>query len=260
MNKQKYLIAANWKQNGDMKSATKLINDIVKLYKKNQPKCDVLILPPAIYLSTILSRINYYKIPLKKISLGIQNISPFIEGAFTGELSANMSKDFKCSYALIGHSERRHVFFEDDKTIASKTRLSLESNMITILCVGETITEYNKNLTKKVIFRQLKSALSKSLELFKSDHSKVIIAYEPVWAIGTGKSASLDDIVNIHAYIYKILNKLLGTDHHMIKILYGGSVNNNNASSILKLPNVNGALVGGASLNSKKFIDICSSI
>ena len=101
---------------------------------------------------------------------------------------------------------------------------------------------------------------SNSLELFKSDHSKVIIAYEPVWAIGTGKSASLDDIVNIHAYIYKTLNKLLGTDHHMIKILYGGSVNNNNASSILKLPNVNGALVGGASLNSKKFIDICSSI
>ena len=260
MNNQKYLIAANWKQNGDSKSLIKLINDFIKLYKKIKPKCDILILPPSIYLNVILNRLNYHKISCKKISLGSQNISSFENGAYTGELSVDMTKDYNCTYALIGHSERRHVFQEDEKTIAKKTQLSLESNMNTILCVGETITEYNKKLTKKVILRQLKSALIKSLVLLKSDHSKIIIAYEPVWAIGTGKTASLDNISDVHSYIRNTLNKILGIKTNNIKILYGGSVNNLNASSILSLSNVNGALVGGASLNSKKFIDICSSI
>ena len=260
MNKQKYLIAANWNQNGDLKSSTQLINDFIKLYQKIKPKSDILILPPSIYLNMILNRLNHYKVSRKKISLGIQNISPFLEGAYTGELSINMAKDFKCSYTLIGHSERRHIFFEDDKIIAKKARLSLESNIRTILCVGETITEYNKKMTKKVILRQLISALSKSRDLFKSDHNKVIIAYEPVWAIGTGKTASLEDIADVHSYIRIILNRILGTKKNTIKILYGGSVNSENASSILILPDVNGALVGGASLNPKKFIDICSAI
>jgi triosephosphate isomerase len=260
MNNQKYLIAANWKQNGDSKSLIKLINDFIKLYKKIKPKCDILILPPSIYLNVILNRLNHHKISRKKISLGSQNISSFENGAYTGELSVDMTKDYNCTYALIGHSERRHVFQEDEKTIAKKTQLSLESNMNTILCVGETIAEYNKKLTKKVILRQLKSALIKSLVLLKSDHSKIIIAYEPVWAIGTGKTASLDNISDVHSYIRNTLNKILGIKTNNIKILYGGSVNNLNASSILSLSNVNGALVGGASLNSKKFIDICSSI
>ena len=260
MNNQKYLIAANWKQNGDSKSLIKLINSFVRLYKKIKPKCDILILPPSIYLGAILNRLNHHKVSRKKISLGSQNISSFENGAYTGELSVDMTKDYNCTYALIGHSERRHVFQEDEKTIAKKTQLSLESNMNTILCVGETITEHNKKLTKKVILRQLKSALIKSLVLLKSDHSKIIIAYEPVWAIGTGKTASLDNISDVHSYIRNSLNKILETKTNNIKILYGGSVNDLNASSILGLSNVNGALVGGASLNSKKFIDICSSI
>ena len=260
MNNQKYLIAANWKQNGDSKSLIKLINDFIKLYKKIKPGCEILILPPSIYLNAISNRLSHHKISRKKISLGSQNISSFENGAYTGELSVDMTKDYNCTYALIGHSERRHVFQEDEKTIAKKIQLSLTSNMNTILCVGETITEYNKKLTKRVILRQLKSALTKSLVLLKSDHSKVIIAYEPVWAIGTGKTASLDNISDVHSYIRNVLNKILGTKTNSIKILYGGSVNNMNASSILGLSNVNGALVGGASLNSKKFIDICSSI
>jgi triosephosphate isomerase len=260
MNNQKYLIAGNWKQNGDSKSLIKLVNDFIKLYKKIKPECDILILPPSIYLNVILNRLNHHKISRKKISLGSQNISSFQNGAYTGELSVDMTKDYNCTYALIGHSERRHVFQEDEKTIAKKTQLSLESNMNTILCVGETITEHNKKLTKKVILRQLKSALIKSLVLLKSDHSKIIIAYEPVWAIGTGKTAGLDDISDVHSYIRNSLNKILGIKTNNIKILYGGSVNDLNASSILGLSNVNGALVGGASLNSKKFIDICSSI
>ncbi len=260
MIQQKYLIAANWKQNGDLKSSTRLVNNLIRLYKTTKPKCDILILPPAIYLNAILNRLNFYKVPRKKISLGVQNISAFSDGAYTGELSIDMIKDYKCTYTLIGHSERRHIFLEDDKTIFNKTKLSLQSNMKTILCVGETGVEYNKKLTKKVISRQLKSALLRSVNLFKSKQNKIIIAYEPVWAIGSGKTASLNDIVDVHSYIRDILNKILGTKTNSVKILYGGSVNDTNAASILNLPNVNGALIGGASLNSKKFIDICSSI
>ena len=260
MNNQKYLIAANWKQNGDAKTLIRLINDFIRLHKKVKPVCDILILPPAIYLETILNRLKHHKISRKRISLGAQNISSYENGAYTGELSVDMTKDYNCNYALVGHSERRHVFNEDDKIISKKVRLSIESGMQTILCVGETIVEYDKKLTKKVILRQLKSALVKSVDLFKSNHSKIIIAYEPVWAIGTGKTASLDDIRDIHSYIHNSLSKILGIKTNSIKILYGGSVNDLNASLILSLPNVNGALVGGASLNSKKFIDICSSI
>ena len=260
MNNQKYLIAANWKQNGDAKSLIRLINNFIRLYKKAKPTCDILILPPAIYLETILNRLKHHKVSRKKISLGAQNISPYQNGAYTGELSVDMTKDYNCNYTLVGHSERRHVFNEDEKIISKKVRLSIESGMQTILCVGETMAEYNSKSTKKVILRQLKSALAKSANLIKSDHNKIIIAYEPVWAIGTGKTASLDDIRDVHGYIHNSLSKILGTKTNSIKILYGGSVNNLNAASILVLSNVNGALVGGASLNSKKFIDICSSI
>ena len=259
MNNQKYLIAANWKQNGDAKSLIRLINNFIRLYKKAKPTCDILILPPAIYLETILNRLKHHKVSRKKISLGAQNISPYQNGAYTGELSVDMTKDYNCNYTLVGHSERRHVFNEDEKIISKKVRLSIESGMQTILCVGETMAEYNSKSTKKVILRQLKSALVKSANLIKSDHNKIIIAYEPVWAIGTGKTASLDDIRDVHGYIHNSLSKILGTKTNSIKILYGGSVNNLNAASILVLSNVNGALVGGASLNSKKFIDICSS-
>ncbi len=260
MKKQKYLIAANWKQNGDLKSLTKLVNDIIKLNKKPNPNCEILLLPPSIYLNMVHDRYKHYNVSQKKMSLGIQNISPFMNGAYTGEVSISMIKDYKCSYALIGHSERRHIFLEDNKVIERKIKLSLESNINTILCVGETLAEYNKKLTKKVISIQLRSALSKSVDLFKSNHDKIVIAYEPVWAIGTGKTATLCDIADVHEHIKKVLSKMLRSKNNTIKILYGGSVNEGNAKSILNLSDVNGALVGGASLNSKKLIDICSSI
>ena len=206
MNNQKYLIAANWKQNGDAKSLIRLINNFIRLYKKAKPTCDILILPPAIYLETILNRLKHHKVSRKKISLGAQNISPYQNGAYTGELSVDMTKDYNCNYTLVGHSERRHVFNEDEKIISKKVRLSIESGMQTILCVGETMAEYNSKSTKKVILRQLKSALVKSANLIKSDHNKIIVAYEPVWAIGTGKTASLDDIRDVHGYIHNSLS------------------------------------------------------
>jgi len=249
----KYLIVANWKQNGSKKILENLTKSFLKARKI---KNSVVLLPPSIYLSSISSIIGKDK----KFSVGIQNISPHKEGAFTGEISASMIKDFGARYILIGHSERRHIFQESNNEISNKLILSMENKFSTILCVGETIIERNKKITKKVIANQLKTALFKSKQLIKQNSSKLIIAYEPVWAIGTGKTAQIKDIEDVHAYIRLSLSRIIGPKHKSIKILYGGSVNNKNASTILSLDDVDGALVGGASLNSKKFIEICSSI
>ena len=261
MNNQKYLIAANWKQNGDSKSLIKLINDFIKLYKKIKPQCDILILPPSIYLNTILNRLNHHKVSRKKISLGSQNISSFENGAYTGELSVDMTKDYNCTYALIGHSERRHVFQEDEKTIAKKTQLSLESNMNTILCVGETITEYNKKLTKKVILRQLRSALIKSVALLKSNHNKIIIAYEPVWAIGTGENAFPEQVEEANKIIRSWIGNFYGGERaDKVPILYGGSVNPENTEELIRTDGTDGFLIGGASLDMESFCSIVQQV
>lgn len=249
----KYLIIANWKQNG----SKKVLEHLTKSFLKSRKiKNSVILLPPSIYLSSISSVIGKNK----KISVGIQNISSYKDGAFTGEISVSMIKDFGVRYVLIGHSERRHIFQESNNEISDKVILSMENKFHTILCVGETLLERNKKITKKVIANQLKSALFKSRQLIKQNSSKLIIAYEPVWAIGTGKTAQIEDIKDVHAYIRLSLSRIIGPKHKSIKILYGGSVNDQNASTILSLDDVDGALVGGASLNSKKFIEICSTI
>ena len=249
----KYLIIANWKQNG----SKKVLENLTKSFlKSSKIKNSVILLPPSIYLSSISSVIGKNK----KISVGIQNISSYKDGAFTGEISASMIKDFGVRYVLIGHSERRHIFQESNNEISNKVILSIENKFYTILCVGETLLERNKKITKKVIANQLKTALFKSRQLIKQNSSKLIIAYEPVWAIGSGKTAQIEDIKDVHAYIRLSLSRIIGPEHKSIKILYGGSVNDENASTILSLDDVDGALVGGASLNSKKFIEICSTI
>ena len=198
----------------------------------------------------ILSRLRYHRISLRKISLGVQNISPFLNGAYTGEQSVDMIKDYKCSFTLIGHSERRHILLEDEDMIMSKVKLSLQANLNTILCVGETLKEYNQKLTKKVISWQLRSALSKSTHLFNSDLSKVIIAYEPVWSIGTGVIPQEAALIQAISFIKSRFVKKYP------KILYGGSVNTNNVSILKKIASIDGFLIGGASQNPKKFIDI----
>tara|TARA_B100000965_G_scaffold406682_1_gene447174 strand:+ start:1253 stop:2029 length:777 start_codon:yes stop_codon:yes gene_type:complete len=258
MTNRKYLIAANWKQNGNLKKLTMLTKDFLKLFRSRNISNEVLILPPSIYVSNINQIIKSGGVKCANIKLGLQNISPFNEGPFTGEISVEMSRDFGCKYALIGHSERRHVFHEKDAHIAQKIQISLKNNLHAILCVGETLKEFNAKKTKRVIYRQLNQALKDSLKILRIKKNKLIIAYEPVWAIGTGKSADISQIVNTHKYIQDTLTKILGK--HNIKILYGGSVNEQNITQILSLNVVNGVLVGGASLNSKKFIDICSAI
>ncbi len=257
--KYKKLIAANWKQNGNYKVLSKLVDGIIKKQKLLKIRNDILLLPPSIYLNLIYDKLKKFK-SNKNIFLGIQNISPYEEGAYTGEISINMANDFKCSYALIGHSERRHIFKEDNDIIAMKVYQSLKARKKTIICVGETLKEYNKKLTKQVIQKQIKTAFSKSLNLIKNNKKNIIIAYEPVWAIGSGKSASIDDIEAVHKFIRMQINKIMNDKSKLVKIIYGGSVNPKNTSSILNILNVDGVLVGGASLNLKKFIDICCTI
>ncbi|MEC9206050.1 MAG: triose-phosphate isomerase [Pseudomonadota bacterium] len=251
-----YLIAANWKQNGTLKTLSSLTKNIIKFSKQKRIKHKIVLFPPSIYLS----KISLLTKKIKNISLGSQDISPYSEGAFTGEISARMIKDFDCKYTIIGHSERRHVFQENDTTLSSKVNIAINEKLSIILCVGETISERKKRITKRVISRQLKTALGPSKKLLAKNLHRLIIAYEPVWAIGTGRNATNEQISDVHKYIKNSLSKIFKSDYQKIKILYGGSVNSSNAKIILSLNEVDGALIGGASLKAKKFIEICSSI
>ncbi|MEC7832769.1 MAG: triose-phosphate isomerase [Pseudomonadota bacterium] len=251
-----YLIAANWKQNGNLKSLSHLTRNIIALSSKRKIRHKIILFPPAIYLFNIDSLIKNKK----NILLGVQNISPYNDGAFTGEVSSKMAKDSGCNYVIIGHSERRHIFGESDLEIQSKVSASNDMKMNIILCVGETASERRKKMTKKVITKQLRTALFPLRNKLRKSLQKLVIAYEPVWAIGTGKNATTEQISDIHNYIAKSLSNIFGRNSLKIKILYGGSVNTANAKTILELDSVDGALVGGASLQAKKFIEICSSI
>ena len=256
----KKIIAANWKQNGDLKSLSKLTREIKFNLAKLKLNHTVIIFPPLIYTSEIYNLLKKDKKSRNNIKLGVQNISPYNNGPYTGEISVDMLNDFNCSYVLLGHSERRHIFMESDDLISSKFHKSITNNKKTILCVGETLKEYNMKKTNSIISRQLRNAFKNSIKLISKNKRNLIIAYEPVWAIGTGKAASIVDIEITHKFIRKCLNNLIGDPHLDIKILYGGSVSPNNASEILNIEGVDGALVGGASLVSKKFIDICRAI
>ena len=256
----KKLIVANWKQNGSITKLRLLTSNIIKSAKKLKVTNNIVILPPYVYLAMLSKELEKNKFG-NKIVLGAQNISPFDDGAFTGEISIKMCNEFSCRYFLVGHSERREIFSESDDLISLKVLKVVENNKKVILCIGESLLQRKKNIQMKVLSSQLKKGLSKlSPTMRRNKVNNIIIAYEPIWAIGTGRSASIEDIYSTHAYISTVLKTLFPVKDKIPKILYGGSVNNKNSSEILSINGVDGALVGGASLNAKKFIDICSSI
>ena len=189
----------------------------------------------------------------KQILIGVQNVSAFTKGAYTGEISANMLKDCKVDFCLVGHSERRLVFKETNQDINEKIKRLQENDILPILCMGESLEEFENGETSKVLLNQIKLC-TKNIDLSK----KIIFAYEPVWAIGTGKSASLDIIEQVCAFIREKL-KTLNLNQEII-ILYGGIVNENNCKQILNLANVDGVLVGGASNDATKFNAIINSV
>jgi len=247
----KKLIAGNWKMNGDLAGAASLVQDIEEKIRNNPAlldKCDFVVCPPFVHLGIAKSA------GLEKASLGAQDCSEKPNGAVTGDISAPMLKDAGVSYVILGHSERRQFHKEADPLIAQKAAAANASGLVTIICVGELESERDAGKQNDVVSQQLKGSLPGG-----ATAANTVIAYEPVWAIGTGKTASAEDIRAMHAFIRQKLSETLADAENM-RILYGGSVKPGNAAEIFGVPNVDGALIGGASLKADDFIGIASAV
>jgi triosephosphate isomerase (TIM) len=243
------LVVGNWKMNGTLSQASSLAGAIVEGITQESPRAALVLAPPATALVQVQQRIA-----LSVIALGGQNCHWEDAGAFTGEISPVMLRDAGCTYVLVGHSERRHIFHESDEIIARKLAAAIRNNLRAILCVGETLDEREANRTKQVITRQLQIALK---ELKNIDIGNVEIAYEPVWAIGTGHNADPNQIAEVHGWIRDYLTSSLDRiSGDGVRILYGGSVNPGNAKDLAKISEVNGLLVGGASLKPETFLPV----
>jgi triosephosphate isomerase len=237
-------MAGNWKMNKTIAEAISVVKAL-KSSIADVKDVDVLICPTFTALHALNDEVKG-----SNINIGAQNLFWELKGAFTGEISPSMVKDTGCSYVLIGHSERRQYFGETDDTVNKKTKATLAVGLIPIVCVGETLKEREENVTFKVIEKQIKEGLS---GLTAEQSSIIVMAYEPVWAIGTGKTATPNQAQEVHAFARKIYGQIYGDASQKIRILYGGSVNPTNVSELMKQPDIDGGLVGGASLEAESF-------
>jgi triosephosphate isomerase len=238
------LIAGNWKMNKMPSEAKTFAIDIARALQ-GKTEVEVLICPPCTALSSVSEVVKN-----SKIKLGAQNMHWETRGAFTGEISAEFLKDINCEYVLIGHSERRQLFGETDQTVNKKIHTALKINIKPILCVGETLAERENNKTFEVIGRQISGGLADIAKL-----NSIVIAYEPVWAIGTGKTATTEQAREVHAFIRKNISDKYGNDAgDELRILYGGSVTPDNIDNLMAQKEIDGALVGGASLKLDSFV------
>jgi triosephosphate isomerase len=246
------IIAGNWKMNLTLNQAIELINGIQ--YGLPFPgEVDVVVAPPFLCLQEVARH-------LKESYIGVAAQNLFFEdqGAFTGECSGKQIKDAGADYVIIGHSERRQYFGETNEIVNKKIKAAFRNDLVPIVCVGETLAEREGEEVAAVIGRQLAVGL---LDLSTGEISRLIIAYEPVWAIGTGKTAAPNQVEDVHRLIrFSISAKFGGQTGEAVRILYGGSVNPSNSKELLVLPNVDGALVGGASLKAPDFIKIIKNI
>ncbi len=245
---RKRLIAGNWKMHKtDSEAGESAVN--LKALLANIKDIDILICPAFTSLYSLASIFRK-----TSIMLGAQNMHFEKEGAFTGEISAPMLRDIGVAYVILGHSERRHIFNEDDNMINRKVTAALAAGIAPILCIGETSEQRNRNETLDVLESQLTRCLK---DVSKANAKKLIIAYEPVWAIGTGKNATPEQAEDIHRFIRTIIENLYDRNTaEIIRILYGGSVKQFNAKALLDKPDIDGALVGGASLEPAVFAEI----
>lgn len=226
--------------------------------EKNQPRgsdLEVVLCPPTLYLQKLQTTLQAHNLQ-EHFLLGAQNVYCEPSGAYTGEIAPEMLVDMGCRYVIIGHSERRQLFYEDDTLIARKVRAAYHAGLIPVICVGETEAERKAEKTLEVISRQLQAILE-LLPIAALPRS--IIAYEPVWAIGTGLTATPKEVEAVHAFLRDWLGKRDPEVGNKTRILYGGSVNAENAASLFSMPNIDGALVGGASLVAGQFLKICQS-
>ncbi len=244
------LIAGNWKMNGSLASIEALIAGI-KTGLSEVDKADMAVCPPFVYIPRVRELIG--DAPL---ALGSQNICDQASGAYTGEISGAMLQEFGCRYAIIGHSERRSLYGETDALIAARFAMALETGITPILCVGETLEQREADVTEQVVGEQLDAVIERSgIESI----GQCVIAYEPVWAIGTGKTASPEQAQAVHAYIRGKLAAQHAEVAEKVQILYGGSMNAGNAAELLSQPDIDGGLIGGASLKADDFLAIGKS-
>lgn len=244
------VVAGNWKMNGRRESIKALVQSLrSELTAWNAADC--IVFPPALYIPEVQALTAN-----TGIQLGGQNVYPKADGAMTGELSAPMFKEFGAAYILVGHSERRHLLHESEKFVAEKFHHVKEHDMIPVLCVGETLEEREKGLTEAVIARQLAAVLQDGQAVFE----RCIVAYEPVWAIGTGHTANPEQAQAVHEFIRAWIREREASNATMLPILYGGSVNEKNAKALFAMPDVDGGLVGGASLDARQFVEIVKCI
>jgi len=243
------LIAGNWKMNGLAKDAKALAAALKEKAEGAQPRCDLLVCPPFPYLSQVAQELAG-----SRIALGGQDCHATGSGAHTGDTAAQMLRDVGCSYVIVGHSERRGGHGETDTQVRAKAEAAQAAGLVPIVCVGETEKERNAEQTMTVIARQVKGSVPAGM-----DAGRLVVAYEPVWAIGTGRTATPAAVVQVHTEIRRLLVGLVGEGAKAVRILYGGSVKPDNAGELLSQANVDGALVGGASLKAEDFWAIAES-
>jgi triosephosphate isomerase len=238
------LVAGNWKMNGCLDDIS-LVQTVANAADKLIDKIDVVLCVPAVFVQNFVQK--------KALYIGGQNCHYLKTGAYTGEISADMLRNVGANYVIVGHSERRVDCYETDKIVHAKANAAFAARLEPIICVGETHEQYTQAISAKIVAEQIKNSVPKTDKPFA-------IGYEPIWAIGTGLIPHLDEIANIHQVIRDTLQTLLGKQSaSKVRILYGGSVKPSNAYDIAKIPNVDGALVGGASLNADDFIQIMTA-
>jgi len=245
------VIAGNWKMNNDITESQKLVSGIISGLG-NDKHCDVILCPPFTSLSEVNSLIKN-----TQIKLGAQNMFYEDSGAFTGEVSASMLKSVGCEYVILGHSEKRTIFGENDETINKKNKKAIKSGLKVIFCIGESLSQRENGTTNEIV----KSQIFKGLEGITSEEMKsVIIAYEPIWAIGTGKTATPAQAQEVHLFIRELAAEIYSSSvSENLIIQYGGSVKPDNAKELLSQKDIDGALVGGACLKADSFLSIIAA-
>jgi triosephosphate isomerase len=242
------LVAGNWKMNGSKASIKELLDGIKKSIG-DVASAEVAVCPPFVYLADVEDQLTG-----TPVVWGAQNLSTEEKGAFTGEVAASMINDFNCKYVIVGHSERRTLYGEDDAVVARKFAVARAAGLKPILCIGETLEEREKGVTNDVVSRQIEAVIALEGVAALADG---VIAYEPVWAIGTGKTASPEQAQEVHAFIRQRVAEKDAAVAQKVQILYGGSMNAANAAELLGQPDIDGGLIGGASLKVEDFLTIC---
>jgi triosephosphate isomerase len=243
------LIAGNWKMNGNLQSAIDLVEGIKG---GDAGKAELAVCPPAVYLMKIGGMLAD-----SDIALGAQNVGDREAGAFTGEIAAQMLLECGCRYAIVGHSERRALYGESDRLVAARFAMALQAGIKPILCVGETLQERDSGVTEAVVARQVDAALEVN---GIGSFARAVIAYEPVWAIGTGQVATPEQAQAVHAFIRNRLAQLDSEVARQVQILYGGSMNPANAAELLSQADIDGGLIGGAALKARDFLAIAQAV